>query len=309
MRTARLFNAISLSLGIALSAVILLAPSRANAQGATLDRIKSTGTINFGYYPGARPITYDNNGKADGFAVAVCREIASAVGKQLSMPSLSTRFVAEATDPVAAVKSGSIDLMCGPMQPTIARRQEVSFSIPVFPSGIGVMYRNDAPADFRKLIEGNAASKRPVWRGSPQVPALDQRRFVVVSGTAAERFAAQRKRELNVTSVIVPVPDVQTALQRLSRGEADAFLGDRSVLLDLAHNDPAGKGMLVGARAFDVAYGSLALQRGDEDFRLAVDRALSGLYASGRIDAIYGQYLGKPDMATREWYRHAAEPD
>ena len=51
------------------------------------------------------------------------------------------------------------------------------------------------------------------------------------------------------------------------------------------------------------------MRRGDEDFRLLVDKTLSRLYRTGRIDGIYEQHLGKPDKATREWFRQFAEPE
>jgi polar amino acid transport system substrate-binding protein len=44
------------------------------------------------------------------------------------------------------------------------------------------------------------------------------------------------------------------------------------------------------------------LQRGDEDFRLAVDRALSTLYASGDIANVYAKSFGPPSDAVRTFF-------
>jgi polar amino acid transport system substrate-binding protein len=39
---------------------------------------------------------------------------------------------------------------------------------------------------------------------------------------------------------------------------------------------------------------ALGVPRGDEDFRLAVDRALSALFRSDGVAALYQPYFGKP---------------
>ena len=148
-----------------------------------------------------------------------------------------------------------------------------------------------------------------LWRGSPQLPVLNKRKFVVVDGSSSQRWVMQRKQELNVTSEITPVPNIQAGLQRVLRGESDAFISDRSVLIDLARNDPAGKDVKVINHLFDVTWLALPLPRGDEDFRLLVDSTLSRLYRTGKIDGIYEKHLGKLDAATRDWFRHFAEPE
>ena len=300
------------SLGLALLAAVVLAPSLATAQSAsgTLDRVRASGKITFGYFGAARPLSYRNSaGNADGYSVALCRGIGAVVKQQLGLPNLSVQFVPIDSDPVAAVKSGRIDMMCGPMQPTLSRRKDVSFSIPVFVSGTSVLVRKDAPGNFRELLKGRKPSEPVLWRGSPQLPMLAKRKFVVVSGTSSERWASRRKQELNVASEVTAVPDVQSGLQRVLRGESDAFIADRAVLIDLARNDPAGKDVEVVDHLFDVTWLSLPVPRGDEDFRLLVDSTLSRLYRTGKIDAVYEQHLGKLDTSTRNWFQHFAEPE
>src|SRR3954454_10123075 len=97
------------SLGLALLAAVLLAPSLATAQSAsgTLDRVRASGKITFGYFGAARPLSYRNAaGNADGYSVALCRGIGAVVKQQLGLSSLSVQFVPIDSDPVAAVKSG-----------------------------------------------------------------------------------------------------------------------------------------------------------------------------------------------------------
>jgi polar amino acid transport system substrate-binding protein len=300
------------TLWLALFVAALLASPVAGAQSAsgTLDRVRASGKITFGYFGAARPLSYRNPaGNADGYSVALCRGIGAVVKQQLALPNLSVQFVPIDSDPVAAVKSGRIDMMCAPMQPTLSSRKSVSFSIPVFVSGTSVLVRKDAPGNFRDLLKGRKPNEPVIWRGSPQLPMLAKRKFVVVSGTSSERWAAQRKQELNVASEITAVPNLQAGLQRVLRGESDAFIADRAVLIDLARNDPAGKDVEVVDHLFDVTWLALPLPRGDEDFRLLVDSTLSRLYRTGKIDAVYEQHLGKLDATTRDWFRHFAEAE
>lgn len=301
------------SLGLALIAAAL-APSLASAQSlsasSTLNRVRSTGTMTFGYYVAASPLSYQNRaGNADGYAVALCRGIAAIVKRDLNLPVLAVKFIPITADPTGAVQSGRIDMLCAPMQPTLLRRKSVSFSLPVFVSGTSVMIRKDAPEDFRKLLEGFKLKTPTLWRGSPQLPILAKRNFAVVAGSSSQRWALQRRQELNVNGQITTVPNLQAGMERLLRGESDAFLGDRSVLVDLVNNDPAAKDLRVIDHLFDVTWLALPVPRGDEDFRLLVDSTLSRLYRTGKIDGIYERHLGKLDPSTRDWFRNFAEPE
>jgi polar amino acid transport system substrate-binding protein len=313
MYIARWLKVEKLSLGLALVAA-LLAPMLAAAQALpaspTLDRVRATGTINFGYFVAASPLSYRNQaGNADGYAVALCRGIAAIVKRDLHLPVLAVKFIPIDADPVGAVKTGRIDMLCVPVQPTLSRRKSISFSIPVFVSGTSVLIRKDAPTEFRNLLEGAKVNAPVLWRGSPQLPVLAKRNFAVVAGSSSQRWALQRKQELNVNSDITPVPNLQAGLQRVIRGESDAFLAERSVLIDLARNDPDAKDVRVIDHLFDVTWLALPVPRGDEDFRLLVDSTLSRLYRTGKIDGIYAKHLGKPDPSTRDWFRNFAEPE
>ena len=54
---------------------------------------------------------------------------------------------------------------------------------------------------------------------------------------------------------------------------------------------------------------AFALARGDEDFRLVVDRALSRFYRSGNIASIYTSAFGEPDENAVTFFRWNALPE
>jgi polar amino acid transport system substrate-binding protein len=294
----------------ALFASVLLASSMFStvATAQTLDRIRSAGRLTMGYFADALPISFKNEeGKPDGYAVAVCEAVAADLKSSLGLSSLATEFVLVGSDErFGAVRDGRVDLLCGPSAPTIARRAEVSFSIPILISGTSALLRTDAPGAFRDVLEGRPSTD-PKWRGSPGIAALQERHFVVVTGTTSEKWATEKRDELKVNSTITTVSDPTAGALEVREGRADALLGERTVLLNLAaqHRDK----VVVLDRLFEIQPLALALARGDEDFRLAVDAALSKLYRSGGIYPLYERHLGKADDEVRKAFRIIALPE
>jgi polar amino acid transport system substrate-binding protein len=139
--------------------------------------------------------------------------------------------------------------------------------------------------------------RQPLWRGSPQLSALRERTFAVIAGTSTENRLKQARETLKVNSSIVSVPDVATGVRQVADGSADAFFGERTVLLDTIKHDASAGELMVLDRYFDHTPLSFALSRSDEDFRLAVDASLSRLYRSGKVAEAYGQFFGTPDAA------------
>ena len=76
---------------------------------------------------------------------------------------------------------------------------------------------------------------------------------------------------------------------------------NRSLVLG-AMDDAARDELVVLDRLFTHEPFALALPRGDDDFRLVVDRTLSGLYMSGEFTDLYQQWFGDYDANTRTFF-------
>ena len=75
-------------------------------------------------------------------------------------------------------------------------------------------------------------------------------------------------------------------------GEISAYFGDRGILMSLAaRSGPQDKLRIANAYLTVEPY-ALALPKGDEGFRLEVDRALSHIYRSGEIGPILAHTFG-----------------
>ncbi len=90
---------------------------------------------------------------------------------------------------------------------------------------------------------------------------------------------------------------------------ADVLVGDRSILVEASQSSPQPDDLLVIDRTFSSEPVALPLDRNDEDFRLAVDQALSKLYRSDRFNDIYRKWFGAADERTIEYFRNVALPD
>jgi ABC-type amino acid transport substrate-binding protein len=98
----------------------------------------------------------------------------------------------------------------------------------------------------------------------------------------------------------------------LDNGEVDAFASDQVVLIGQVIARTSSKQYYLTQELFSFEPFALAVPRGDADFQLVADRALSQLNRSGKILKIYRKWFGKfaekPTMALRALYQLNATP-
>lgn len=274
-----------------------------------LDRMRQSGRIRIGYRSDARPLSYrDESGNHAGYSVELCQRIVGTATQELGIAELTVDWVPlTAENRYQALQQGEVDLLCGAESVTLTRRRDVSFSIPIFPGGIGALLRADAPAQLRDILSGSTPKTGPVWRGNMQV--LQAKTFSVVSNTTAEKLLAEKLAEFKLTAKVVPVDSYEKGVQQLLDRKCDVFFGDRAILLDAAKRNASGRDLALLDRLFSYEPLALAMARDDEDFRLAVDRALSRLYRSGEIRTLYAKWCGEPDASAVAFFRWNALPD
>ncbi len=252
------------SLPAMLTAALLLA---APAAAQTLDRLASTGEIRLAVRADAAPLSYDRDGAPAGYTVELCRAVAArlapAVGRERLVPVFVT---VTAEDRFEAISEGRADLLCGAASVTLGRRESVDFSIPVFIDGASVMTLRDGPGDFA---------------------ALAGKRIGVRAGTTTETALAATLRATGMAAETVPVGDHDDGLGGLLDGRLDAYFADQSILMRLARDSDRRGELQVSGNVLTVEPHALALPLGDHAFRREVDRALSRLYRSGELAAIF----------------------
>jgi ABC-type amino acid transport substrate-binding protein len=274
----RAITQLTTKLTFACATVLLAALAAADAAAGTLDRIRDRHTIVFAYRDGAAPFSFkDRDGKVRGYTAELCTRVAAAIQRQLGLPSLDVQwFPVDADNRLEAVASGRADAECGTTTITLSRMERVDFSVPIFVDGAALLVR----------------AKSPVQR----VADLKDRRVAVIAGTTTERALRAALDVAGTTATIVAVGKPEEGAAAVHDGRADAFAGDRLVITQLlSRYDENALAILPDDFSFE-PYG-IVVRRDDPEFRLAVNRALVGIYKRGDIDAIFQRWLaplGKP---------------
>jgi len=265
-------------------ATLLLAVGVAAA--GTLDRIGQEKTIRIAYREDAPPFSYkDKLGEPAGFMVDLCRAVAKKLAEQLNLPSLNAAYVpVTAADRFEAISQQKADILCEPTSVTLSRRAQVDFSIPTFLDGAGLIVRAGGPKNLRDLAG---------------------QKIGVLAGTTTEEALRNTLKEAQINGDVVTAKTHGEGLAMLDEGKISAYFGDRSILLFLIKDSKAPEKLRLADDYLTVEPYALALPRGDSDFRLAVDRALSRIYRSGEIAAVFQRTFGgqaEPSQILRTLY-------
>jgi putrescine:ornithine antiporter len=257
----------------------------------------------YGYYPNARPLSFtDESGKPAGYAVELCQKIAAASSQQPAWVALTPGSGA------AMLREGKVQMVCGEFD-RLSARKDMSFSIPVFQGGIGALLRSDAPAQLKSALSERPAPSGPTWRGTPTQQLLQAQTYAVVAGSPTEKAVNERVNELKATFKVVQVKDADEGVRAVLERKASVFFADRTLLLSAAKRVANTSDLTVHERRFTLAPIALALKRGDEDGRLAADRALSKLYATPEFRDLYAKWFDASDEATAIFFRSVALPE
>jgi polar amino acid transport system substrate-binding protein/glutamate/aspartate transport system substrate-binding protein len=252
-------------------AATLALPSWAAAQ--TLDQVRESGVLKIGYREDAAPFSYKNAiGQPAGYTIELCQGVATEIAAVLGVGQLALEYVpVTATNRFDAITSGQIDLLCGATTVTLTRRESIDFSLGTFIDGGGVLLPADAPDSFDSL-------------GGEKVG--------VSAGTTTEGALARALERHGIAAEVVPVGSHEEGLAKLEAGEIAAYFGDQAILIFLAAGSAAPDKLKLGQGQFTLEPYGLGMRRGDDDFRLAVDRALSNIYRSGEASLIFKNNFG-----------------
>lgn len=293
-------------------AAVLAVLAAAPLGAATLDRIRETGHVRFGFLKDAPPFSFRNGDSApQGYAVDLCETIAEEIERGLALPGLTVDWIqVDFRERFNDVKKGRIDLLCAPAIETLSRREDAAFSIPIFASGNRAAVRADAPAALKNVLSERQATT-PVWHGTPAANVIESTTFAIVPGTTGEKWLTERAKSLPMDARIVRLGDYREALQQLIAGDVDVVFGDRVVMLGALQGlkPKARENVAILDRMFTHEPAALAMRRSDDDFRALVDRALSRLYISSEFSALYSKWCGEFDQGVRTFFSWNTVPE
>jgi ABC-type amino acid transport substrate-binding protein len=260
-----------------------------------LKRIDETGKFNIGFRRAEPPMSFqDVSGNVVGYSIDLCDHIATAVKQKLGRPDVLVNYVpVTAEDRFSAIESGRIDLLCGATTKTLGRAERVGFTQLTFVTG----------ASLLSLEESEITSIR----------SLKGKRVAVVSNTTTIEALKGALSKLQIDAEVVPVLSAVEGMVMLDKGEIDAFSSDQVVLIGQVIARQSKKTYVLSEEMFSFEPFALALTRGDADFQLVADRALSQLSRSGQIAAIYEKWFQRfarnPPDVLKVLYQLNATPE
>ncbi|MGE3292120.1 MAG: amino acid ABC transporter substrate-binding protein [Geminicoccaceae bacterium] len=258
------------ALGIAFTLFLL---GVAQSEAGVLDRARETGELRIAYRADAEPFSYLNGeGKAAGYSVDLCKAVARTVAQQVGKPDLKLVEVeVSATDRLEAVVGDKADILCEATSVTLSRRKTLDFSLPTFVTGATLLYPVDGAKSFEEL-------------GGKKVGVL--------AGTTTETGLREALERAKIPAEVVTVPTHTDGIQMLASGELAAYFGDGAILLFNLMQSPFRDRLRVSDKVLSFEPYALALPRGDEEFRLAVDGTLAGLSRSGEVSKLFETAFG-----------------
>ncbi len=277
-----------------LCAALALPTAAAQGLDGRLKKIADTRTIAIAHRTDAAPFSFvDADKNVTGFSVDLCRRVVASLEKQLKIDKLAVKWVPVTTQTrFDAVAKGQADIECGASTVTLSRLKVVDFSSFIFIETTGLMAK--AAPDYKSLAD------------------LGGKKIAVIAGTTNERAVRAQLERRKVSATVVLVKTNEEGIAAVESGAADAFASDALLLIGGAvkAKDPKALALLNDRLSYE-PYG-IVLPRGDSNFRLAINTALSQIYSSEQIDDVFGRWFsafGKPTPLTEAVYILGAIPE
>ncbi|MEZ4769565.1 MAG: transporter substrate-binding domain-containing protein [Caldilineales bacterium] len=237
-----------------------------------LQRVRDSGTMVVAVSADYPPFeSYDSNFRLDGFDIALMK----AIGEQMGVEIEFNDFAFDGL--FGALQLGQADVAISAISVTDERRQEVDFSDVYFISQ-GVALGSD-----QKQLDV-----------TPTAENLSGLRVAVEGGTVYESWAKSDLVEQGLLpeSNLLVYSDVEQAVRDVKRGLVDVVLMD----LQPAQAFEEQGGVTILAEDVTVQRFAIALPKGQDGLRRAINNALSKLQGDNLIFGLAEQYLGvSPD--------------
>src|SRR5258706_39700 len=251
----------------ALACAALAAP--AAGQEGTLKKIKDSGSITIGHRDASIPFSYyDDQQKPVGYAMDLCLRIADAVKTELKMPKLEIKYqLVTSANRIPLMANGTIDLECGSTTNNLARQEQVWFTITHFVTA-------------NRWVAKKSANLRAL-------PDLKGKTVVSTAGTTNIKGITEINAAQNLALSIISANGHPEAFQMVETGRAAAFVMDDILLYSLAAQSRNPGDYAISTEATSVEPYGIMLRKDDAAFKKVVNAAMTNIYKSGQINAIY----------------------
>jgi glutamate/aspartate transport system substrate-binding protein len=258
-----------------------LAALGSNAAGAeeltgTLKKIKDSGTITLGHREASMPFSYyDDKQQVVGYAMDLCDRVVGAIKKELKLDKLEVKLnpVTSSTR-IPLIANGTVDLECGSTTNNLDRQKQVAFTITHF------------------VTANRFASKKSA--NLKTVDDLKGKAIISTSGTTNIKQITEINGQRNLGLNILAAKDHAEAFLTVETDRAAAFVMDDIILYSLVASAKTPSDYVISADPLSVEPYGIMLRRDDPAFKKVVDNAMTAIYKSGEINAIYDKWFLKP---------------
>jgi glutamate/aspartate transport system substrate-binding protein len=263
-------------IGLAFAAAVGAGQASAQELTGTLKNIKDTGTITLGHRDSSIPFSYlDDSQKPIGYAMDICMKIVDAVKKELKLDKLEVKLnpVTSATR-IPLMANGTIDLECGSTTNNVARQEQVWFTMTHFVTANRWVSKKSAKLKTLQDLKGKT--------------------IVSTAGTTNIKQITEINAQQNLGMNIISANGHPEAFQMVETGRAVAFVMDDILLAGLAAQSRSPNDYEISSVALSVEPYGIMVRKDDKAFKVAVDKAMTDIYKSGQINAIYSKWFEKP---------------
>jgi len=259
----------------ALAAAMAVATPAA-AQEGTLKKIKDAGSITIGHRVGSVPFSYyDDKQQPVGYAMDLCARIVEAVKSELKAPKLDVKYqLVTSANRIPLMANGTIDLECGSTTNNVARQEQVWFTMTHFVTANRWVSKKSAKLKTLQDLKGKT--------------------IVSTAGTTNIKQITEINAAQNLGMNIISANGHPEAFQMVETGRAVAFVMDDILLAGLVAQSRSPKDYEISPQALSVEPYGIMLRKDDKAFKDVADKALSQVYKSGQINAIYSKWFEKP---------------
>ena len=136
--------------------------------------------------------------------------------------------------------------------------------------------------------------------GAPKFEQLAGKKVGVLAGSTTEPGLQKALEAAKIDAEVVARARLtRDGIQRLAAGEIAAYFGDGAILLYQLMQSPFRDRLRISDKVLSFEPYALALPKGDDAFRLVVDRALAKLSRTGQIGAVFEAQFRRRRQAQR----------
>ena len=243
------------------------------AASATLDKIKSTGTVTMGVRESSIPMSYTTgDSRFDGYHVEVCRMILADIKDHLKLSTLRINYQpVTSQNRVPLVQNGTVDIECGTTTNNMARAKDVGFANTLYVE------------EVRIAVKANS--------GINTIGQLAGKKVATTTGTTSVQLLRKHEKANGVNFDEVFGKDHADSFLLLESGRADAFVMDGSILAGNIANSKNPKDYKIVGEVLSTEPIAIMVRKDDPEFKNAVNDAIAKIVKNGNMPKLWNKWF------------------